>query len=191
MKILLVDNYDSFTYNLVHYLEGAGAQLTVWRNDQIDFERLNLFDGFVISPGPGLPKESGDLTHFIDTVVNQKPMLGICLGFQAIVEHYGGVLMNQARVKHGVSEKCTLENTTTLFQGISKSIQIGLYHSWCADPENFPENLRITARSQHDVIMAFEHNTDPVFGIQFHPESIMTENGHIMITNFLKVVEDF
>ncbi|MBI3134355.1 MAG: aminodeoxychorismate/anthranilate synthase component II [Bacteroidetes bacterium] len=185
MKILLIDNYDSFTYNLVHYLEGAGAAVTIWRNDEIQFDQLGVFDKFVISPGPGLPREAGQLNQFLKSVAPEKPVLGVCLGFQALVELYDGEIYNQQQVKHGVAERCRLVADSDLFRGIAPEFNVGLYHSWAADPEKFPPVLKITAQSEHDVIMAFEHVTLPVYGVQFHPESILTESGNQLIRNFV------
>lgn len=188
MKILLIDNYDSFTYNLVHYLEGANTEVTVWRNDAISFQELSTFDAFVISPGPGLPAEAGLLTKFIEhAVAIKKPILGVCLGFQALVEHFGGTLFNQSRVRHGVSDSCRITASSRLFQGMPEIFPVGLYHSWAAEPHHFPESLQITALSERDVIMAFEHQTLPIFGVQFHPESILTENGRQLIRNFCRI----
>lgn len=189
LKILLIDNYDSFTYNLVHYLEAQDAVVTVWRNDDIDFERLCDFDGCVISPGPGLPKDAGKLMPFVQEVISKKPVLGVCLGFQAIVEYFGGEIYNQRKVKHGIAEKCCVISDSKLFENIPKEFQVGLYHSWAAKKEYFPTDLKITAVSENETVMAFEHKSLPVFGVQFHPESVLTEHGHGMIENFVKTVE--
>jgi anthranilate synthase component 2 len=185
LKILLIDNYDSFTYNLVHYLEAQDATVVVWRNDEIDFQKLFDFDAYIISPGPGLPKEAGDLMRFIDEVISKKPILGVCLGFQAIVEYFGGEIYNQQHVKHGIAEKCLLTADSKLFKKIPKEFQAGLYHSWAAKKENFPDDLKITVISENETIMAFEHEQLPIFGVQFHPESVLTEHGHKMIRNFV------
>lgn len=190
MHILLIDNYDSFTYNLVHYLEGENAVVTVWRNDDINFQELEKFDAIVISPGPGLPKEAGHLMKILETVIHKKPVLGICLGFQAIVEYFGGTLFNQNQVKHGVAETCRQISTARLFQNIPDNFQAGLYHSWAARAENFPDSLRITAVSESDIIMAFEHKSLAVFGLQFHPESVLTSHGHQIIRNFVNSVSN-
>lgn len=189
MKILLIDNYDSFTYNLVHYLEAQDATVVVWRNDEIDFNKLHEYDAYVISPGPGLPKDAGSLMRFIDNVISKKPVFGVCLGFQAIVEYYGGEIYNQQIVKHGIAEKCLLTEDSKLFKKIPKEFQVGLYHSWAAKKENFPADLKITAVSENHTIMAFEHKSLSVFGVQFHPESVLTEHGHKMIRNFLAQVK--
>lgn len=186
MQILLIDNYDSFTYNLVHYLEAFDSKVTVWRNNEIDFNQLDKFDFYVLSPGPGLPKDSGDLMKFISLTAGKKPMLGVCLGFQALVEFYGGSIFNQQTVKHGVAETCIIKKNGILFKELPATFQIGLYHSWAATKENFPIELNITAVSESGTIMAFEHNSKPIYGVQFHPESVLTENGKKIIKNFLK-----
>ena len=185
MKILLIDNYDSFTYNLVHYLEGFDCEVMVLRNDEINLEHLPHFDKLVLSPGPGLPKEAGSLTAIIEKFYTTKPILGVCLGFQAITEFFGGEIYNQPQVKHGVSEMCTFKQESRLFNGLPKQFKIGLYHSWAAKGATFPDPLSITATSEHNVIMAFEHTHLPICGVQFHPESILSEFGHEIIANFL------
>ncbi len=172
----------------MRYLEAQDASVVVWRNDEINFQKLSEFDAYVISPGPGLPKDAGDLVRFIDEVISDKPVLGVCLGFQAIVEYFGGEIYNQQIVKHGIAEKCLLKEASKLFKKIPKEFQVGLYHSWAAKKENFPDDLKITALSENDTIMAFEHVSLPVFGEQFHPESVLTENGHKMIRNFVSTI---
>ena len=153
-------------------------------NDKIDFNQVNNFDRYVLSPGPGLPSEAGDLLKFIK-LVEGKPLLGVCLGLQAIVEIYGGRLFNQTKVKHGVHESCLLETNTKLFQNLPKKINVGLYHSWAADEKYLPIELKIVAKSEYDIIMAIEHKDLPIVAVQFHPESVMTEYGKEMIRNFL------
>lgn len=185
MKILLIDNYDSFTYNIVHYLEGFDAQVDIVFNDEIKFEEIFKYDKIVLSPGPGLPKEAGDMMKLIDLWYNKKPILGVCLGFQAIVEFFGGEIYNQAEVKHGLAEDCSFNINSKLFKDTASCFKIGLYHSWAANKENFPKELIITATSEFDVIMGFEHQHLNICGVQFHPESILTENGHQIIKNFL------
>lgn len=185
MKILLIDNYDSFTYNLVHYLEGQDSYVVIVRNDEINFDDVDQFDKIVLSPGPGLPKDAGLQPQLIQQFAHSKPILGVCLGFQALVEFFGGEIFNQPEVKHGVAEKCTVISDSKLFSGIEKEFKVGLYHSWAAKKENFPSDLKITALSENVTIMAFEHCILPVCAVQFHPESILTENGHQIIRNFL------
>lgn len=185
MQTLLIDNYDSFTYNIVHYLELNNAKVDVVLNDEIPFDKVLRYDKVILSPGPGLPNSSGDLMLFIEKFHAHIPMLGICLGFQAIVQWFGGDLINQTEVKHGVAEQCFFQNQTTLFKDVPQNFQVGLYHSWCANSSTFPKELKITAKSKHNVIMAFEHQKLPIYGVQFHPESIITENGLKIINNFL------
>ena len=186
LKVLLVDNYDSFTFNLAHYLEGLDANVTVVKNDEVEIGGISEYDKLVISPGPGLPKTSGKLMGIISAAVPEMPILGICLGFQAIVEHFKGSIFNQEEVKHGVSESCTILNNEKLFAGVPEKINVGLYHSWAASNDNFPSQLNSLAETESKTIMAFEHESLPIVGIQFHPESILTDNGHLILENFLK-----
>ena len=186
MKILLIDNYDSFTYNLVHYLEGCDCVVEVCRNNEIPVDRIEAFDKLVISPGPGLPAQAGRLMEMLDQWMDKKPILGVCLGFQAMVEKFGGQLFNQEKVKHGISEKAFKSGESKLFRNVPDSFRVGLYHSWAADPSHFPTDLTITLNSESEIIMAFEHCSLPVCGVQFHPESIMTEHGKAIVHNFLQ-----
>lgn len=185
MKILLIDNFDSFTYNIVHYLEGLDAEVDVVANNEIPFDLVDTYDKIVLSPGPGLPNKAGDLTKLIEQYFDKKPILGVCLGFQALVEFFNGTIYNQEHVKHGVTENCFFDSKSKLFDKMPKEYKIGLYHSWAADKKTFPKELTITAKSEFDIIMAFEHTKLPICGVQFHPESIMTENGRQIISNFL------
>lgn len=154
-------------------------------NDEIPFDNINDFDKIVLSPGPGLPFEAGQMPRLIKEYYAKKPILGVCLGFQALVEFFGGTIYNQNKVKHGVSETCFFKSDSKLFNGTPENYKVGLYHSWAADKKTFPVQLEVTATSENDIIMAFEHKTFPICGVQFHPESIMTENGHKIIHNFL------
>lgn len=183
-KILLIDNYDSFTFNLVHYIEQLDEQVTVVRNDQIDFEKVADFDKIVLSPGPGLPSESGKMPELIARFFDKKPILGICLGMQALAEFFGGKLYNQKEVKHGVSEKITVK-PSRLYEGIEGEINVGLYHSWAVDL-NTATDLIATAFSEQNILMSFDHLQLPVAGVQYHPESVMTENGLQILGNFLE-----
>ena len=187
MKILVVDNYDSFTYNLVHYLEALDVDVTVVYNDHIDFQQVEEFDKIVLSPGPGLPHQAGQMNELIARYVSSKPILGICLGFQALVIHFGGQLFNQDDVKHGVTTTCVLQSDSTLFKNTAQKFQVGLYHSWAADVKSMPKTLKVTALSKKNVIMSFEHRTLPIFGVQFHPESILSEFGREILENFIQV----
>ena len=185
MKILLIDNYDSFTWNLVHYLEGEQTDVDVVRNDEVDFVVAEGYDKIILSPGPGLPKDAGKMPLIIHHFAGKKPILGVCLGFQGIVEYYHGSLYNQEEVKHGISEKCRVDAASKLFRDLPEEFEVGLYHSWAADRETFPRELIITAESENDVIMAFEHKRLPIAGVQFHPESILTQGGQQIVNNFL------
>jgi len=169
----------------VHYLEAQDATVVVVRNDKINFDEVHNFDKIVLSPGPGLPKDAGMQPKLIQQFALSKSILGVCLGFQALVEYFGGEIFNQQEVKHGVAEKCNVISESKLFSGIPNQFKVGLYHSWAAKKENFPSELKITALSENNTIMAFEHQSLPICAVQFHPESILTENGHQMIKNFL------
>lgn len=185
MKILIIDNYDSFTYNLVHYIEGiVDDQITVVRNDEIDAVRISDFDRIVISPGPGLPSESGNLLKAIESIPQSTPVLAVCLGMQAYAVSSRNKLFNQEKIHHGVQVGCHLETTSPLFTGIEKEVVVGLYHSWAVVDE-LSEEWQITARSVEGVIMAMEHRSKPIFCVQFHPESVLTPQGKKMVENFL------
>jgi anthranilate synthase component 2 len=185
LRVLLIDNYDSFTYNIVHYVQKCGAEVVVVYNDAIPFNDVMSFDKVILSPGPGLPAQAGELMKFIKMYHHRIPILGICLGFQALIECFGGKLINQKEVKHGVAEDCFFNNQSTLFKNLPTNFKVGLYHSWCADSDLFPKKINVTAISEYKVIMAFEHQTLPLYGVQFHPESIITQNGIKIINNFL------
>jgi anthranilate synthase component 2 len=185
LEILLVDNYDSFTYNLVHYLEALDCHVTVARNDELHGIAINQYDKIVISPGPGLPAETNDLSSFITQCISNKPILGVCLGFQSIVEHFGGTLINQQEVKHGIQERCLRLNKSVLLQDMDDEFKVGLYHSWAAKPDNFPKELIITSISENKVIMSYENFDLGICGVQFHPESVLTDNGMKIMSNFV------
>lgn len=187
MKILVLDNYDSFTWNLVHYVrEGGGFQVDVIRNDALAIEDVAAYDGIILSPGPGIPSESGLLLPIIDAYKEEKRILGVCLGLQAITEVFGGKLLNISKVYHGVATLMHLcEPRHYLFEGLADSFLAGRYHSWIADREAFPECLTIDAVDEEDRIMAISHKKWDVCGVQFHPESILTPDGKTMIRNWL------
>lgn len=180
-RILLLDNFDSFTFNLAHYLIGLEVEVDVVRSDVYE-GNANKYDKVIFSPGPGLPNDSPIMQCIIEEVKGSRPILGVCLGMQSIGIHLGGELYNQATVKHGVTEKITLENSF-LFTGISRQIQVGLYHSWAL--KKTVGNFRQTAFSENDVLMAIENIEQELYGVQFHPESIMTPNGKQILQNFL------
>jgi anthranilate synthase component 2 len=185
MRILLLDNYDSFTWNLHHLLE-PHAEVDVVLNDAITVGEAARYDRIVLSPGPGLPAEAGIMPELLVKLMPTHPILGICLGMQAMVEAYGGTLFNQPKVQHGVSVKCIAEaSLDPLFIGLAEPFDVGLYHSWAADPATLPPALRITARSEAGIIMAVRHTALNVCGVQFHPESVMTPMGTRIIRNWI------
>jgi anthranilate synthase component 2 len=185
MRILLLDNYDSFTWNLHHLLE-PWAEVTVRRNDAITVEEAASFDRIVLSPGPGLPAEAGIMPRVVRELMPSHPMLGVCLGLQAMVEACGGRLMNLHRVRHGTEVDCVpTMPLDPLFARLERPFRVGLYHSWAADPAQLPEELHIIARSSEGVIMALRHRRFPSCAVQFHPESVMTDAGPRIIRNWL------
>lgn len=187
IKLLLIDNYDSFTYNLAHDLkEIPGAHLTVVKNDEITVAEVNSFDKFIISPGPGLPKDNGNIIELIQQFHKDKPILGVCLGLQAIYEAFGGSLYNLPRVHHGVSSEVeVVDEEDIIFQNLPSHFKAGRYHSWVCNRDTQPNELIITAQDDAKVIMACRHRDYPVHGIQFHPESILTPLGKGMLENFV------
>jgi anthranilate synthase component 2 len=184
MKIVIIDNYDSFTYNLSHLIKELGAEVTVLRNDQFQLEDLEQFNKIVLSPGPGIPSEAGLLLDVIKTYAGKKPILGVCLGHQAIGEAFGGKLVNLSEVFHGVATPCHIVVDDPIFSGLERTITIGRYHSWVVSKEAFPDCLEVTAEIDGQ-IMALRHKTLNVRGIQFHPESVLTPDGKKMIQNWL------
>lgn len=185
MKIVMIDNYDSFTYNLVHLVKELGADITVYRNDQFKLEDLESFDKIMLSPGPGIPSEAGLLLDVIKTYSSRKPILGICLGEQAIGESFGGTLVNLSDVFHGVQTPAHVVIDDYIFSGIDKELQVGRYHSWVVDAASLPDCLEATALSDEGQVMALRHKEYDVRGIQFHPESVLTPEGKTMIQNWL------
>ena len=187
MKIVIIDNYDSFTYNLAHLVKELGVEVTVYRNDQFELPQLEEFDKIILSPGPGIPSEAGLLLDVIRTYAGKKPMLGVCLGHQAIGEAFGAKLTNLSDVFHGVATEGTQFGNDPIFAGLPKRIVMGRYHSWVVSKEGLPECLEITAESDEGQIMALRHKTLDIHGIQFHPESVLTPEGKTMIGNWLKL----
>ena len=208
MKTAIIDNYDSFTYNLSHLVKELGAEVTVLRNDQFRLEELEAFDKLILSPGPGIPSEAGLLLDVIRTYAGRKPMLGVCLGEQAIGEAFGGRLINLSEVFHGVqttiflNEEFSSERDSSfpersegilhsslkrdyIFDGLPAEIPVGRYHSWVVSTEGLPDCLEVTAVSAEGQIMALHHKEYDIHGIQFHPESVLTPDGKKMIENFL------
>lgn len=185
MKILLLDNYDSFTYNLLHIVKELGAQIEVRRNDQITLDEVERFDKILLSPGPGIPEEAGILLPLIRRYAPTKSILGVCLGEQAIGEAFGAKLVNLTEVYHGISSDIQIVADDPLFEGLPRRFQAGRYHSWVVSREQFPDCLEVTAvDTEKNYIMALRHRTYDVCGIQFHPESVLTPEGKRMIQNW-------
>ena len=185
MKIVIIDNYDSFTYNLSHLVKELGAEVTVVRNDQFRLEELEQYSKIILSPGPGIPSEAGLLLDVIRTYAGRKPILGVCLGHQAIGEVFGAKLENLSDVFHGVATPCHIIADDPIFSGIPRDITIGRYHSWVVSRESLPDCLEITAVSDEAQIMALRHRELNVRGIQFHPESVLTPDGRKMLQNWM------
>lgn len=198
MKIVVIDNYDSFTYNLVHLVKELGAEVTVYRNDQFELDDLEKFDKIMLSPGPGIPSEAGLLLDVIKRYAGVKPILGICLGEQAIGEVFGGTLVNLSEVFHGVQTPAHLVDFEKdnggpvkefepdyIFKGLHRDIIVGRYHSWVVDADSLPECLEATCLSDEGQVMALRHKKLDIRGIQFHPESVLTPDGKKMINNWL------
>ena len=200
MRILVFDNYDSFTYNLVHLVERIlHEKVDVHRNDQVPLEKVKEYDKIILSPGPGIPEEAGLLLPLIKEYASSKSILGVCLGHQAIGEAFGGKLINLNEVYHGVATPVRLVNREpgvgsnnsslithhSLFEGLPEEFEVGRYHSWIVSEENFPQELKVTARDENNFIMALQHKTYDVQGVQFHPESVLTPKGELILRNWL------
>lgn len=186
MKILVIDNYDSFTYNLVHLINECGETATVWRNDKFNLEDVAQFDKIVLSPGPGIPSEAGLLLDVIRSYSDKKSILGVCLGIQAIAEVFGGELYNLSRPVHGrATSMIVTDPEEPLFKNCPGEFKIGRYHSWAVTADKLPSSLLVTAKDQDEVIMALRHHSLDVRGVQFHPESVLTEFGKLMMQNWL------
>ncbi len=188
-KILILDNYDSFTYNIVHYVEeNSNFIVDVFRNDKISLAEVNKYDKIILSPGPGLPEEAGILKDIIKKYATSKKILGICLGMQAIGEVFGGELQNLNQVYHGVATPINIiEKKDVLYQNIPTDFKAGRYHSWVIKKESLPKELQLTATDKNNQIMSITHKKYAIYGVQYHPESILTENGKQIITNFLNI----
>ena len=193
MKILIFDNYDSFTYNLLHVVEKIiNDKVDVYRNDKIPIEKVKEYDKIILSPGPGIPVESGLLLPLIKEYASSKSILGVCLGQQAIGEAFGGSLINLSTVYHGVATKIKVNPERTkskndVFNLLDTELEVGRYHSWIVSKEDFPKELEITAEDESGYIMALRHKTFDVQGVQFHPESVLTPMGEMMMKNWLNV----
>jgi anthranilate synthase component 2 len=187
MKILVFDNYDSFTYNLVQIIkEQSNASVDVFRNDEIPLEDVKAYDKILLSPGPGIPSESGLLIPLIQAYASTKSILGICLGQQAIAEAFGGSLTNLSKVYHGIATPVELIGDSVLFEGLPKTFHVGRYHSWVVNENDLPAELKITSKDADGYIMSLEHTTYDVKGVQYHPESVLTPEGAKIIGNWLK-----
>lgn len=185
MKTVIIDNYDSFTYNLYHLVNELGSETDVFRNDQFDPINLNKYDKIILSPGPGIPEEAGRLMEVIRLYAPKKSILGVCLGHQAIGEVFGGTLINLKEVYHGIQSSIVHLNNDYIFDNLPECLQVGRYHSWVVDKDNFPDCLEITAVSDEGLIMALKHKQYDVHGIQFHPESVLSPEGKQIISNWL------
>ena len=186
MRILFIDNYDSFTYNIVELLRKFDVDLTIVKNDTLENIEIADFDKLIISPGPDLPSAANGLMAFLNKHLVHIPTLGICLGHQAIAKYFGGGLKQYKDPKHG--EKCTLEifEEGDLFKNMPKSFEVGLYHSWYVNEDELPKELAVTAKNQQGIIMAMQHKELPIYSVQFHPESYMSEYGFDILQNFIR-----
>lgn len=186
MKVLVFDNYDSFTYNLVHIINAIeGIECEVYKNDRISLEDINQFDKIVLSPGPGLPSDAGILHSLIKEYAGKKSIFGVCLGLQAIVEVFGGKLLNLTNVYHGVATPMEIIQEDYIFENFPKKFKAGRYHSWVGHVETFPKCLEILAQDEEGQIMAIKHKEYDIRAVQFHPESILTPQGTEIIKNFI------
>ncbi len=186
MKTVIIDNYDSFTYNLAHLVKELGAGVSVVRNDQFRLSELKPFDKIILSPGPGIPTEAGLLMDVIDAYAPVKPILGVCLGHQAIGEYFGGKLTNLSQVFHGIASTISITAPDYIYKELPAQVQVGRYHSWVVDNEGLPDCLEVTSVSEEGQIMSLRHKQYDVRGIQYHPESVLTPEGRKIIANWLK-----
>lgn len=186
-RILIIDCFDSFTYNIFHYLDELNSgNCDVVRYDKLELSILADYSHLVISPGPGLPDEYPKIQQVLNQLDSRTPVLGVCLGLQCIVQYFGGKLERLDTVRHGVESELNFSADSLLFQGLTSPMKVGHYHSWIASEKNFPEEyLKITSRNESGLIMSIEHRSLPIFAVQFHPESVMTENGKTLIKNWL------
>ncbi len=186
MKVLVIDNYDSFVYNLVHYLEEMDCEVTVRRNDELRIEEAQNYDKILLSPGPGIPDEAGLLKEIIKKYAPYKSILGVCLGHQAIAEVFGGTLLNMNEVYHGIASPIKVLKEDTLYQDLPKTLQVGRYHSWVVKSP-LSKDLEITSIDENGQIMSLKHKKYDVHGVQYHPESILTKQGKAILKNWLKL----
>jgi len=187
MKLLVLDNYDSFTYNLVYIIRdlGYGAQMDIYRNDKISIDSVDLYDKVLLSPGPGVPEDAGIMPELLKRYSPTKDILGVCLGHQAIGEAFGSSLINLTEVVHGVASKVKIR-PDPLFEGVPETFTVGRYHSWVIDESTLPDSLEVIGKTPDGQIMAVRHSSYKVKGVQFHPESILTEHGVRMMQNWLE-----
>jgi anthranilate synthase component 2 len=185
MKIAVIDNYDSFTYNLVHYLEDLNSDVTVFRNDEFELNELEKFDKILLSPGPGIPDEAGLLKEVIKKYASSKSIFGVCLGLQAIGEVFGGKLTNLEKVYHGVATKVTKTENDFIFNNLPNEFEVGRYHSWVVSNENLPADLIVTSTDENGQIMSMKHTNFDIRGVQYHPESVLTPFGKKILENWL------
>lgn len=185
MKLLILDNYDSFTYNIVHAVRELGFEPTVVRNDKITLPEVDEFDKIIISPGPGIPSEAGILPELLKEYAGRKPIFGVCLGHQAIGECFGAKLENLEDVYHGVQTEAFVCSSDYLLEGMGEKFPVGRYHSWIVSNEDFPDCLEVTSRDADGRIMSLRHKEYDIRGVQFHPESLLTPDGIRIISNFL------
>lgn len=186
MKVAVIDNYDSFTYNLVHYLEDLKVEVTVFRNDEFELLDLEKFEKILLSPGPGIPDEAGLLKEVIKKYAPTKSILGVCLGLQAIGEVFGGKLSNLEKVYHGVATKIFIKEKDSIFNNLPNELYVGRYHSWVISNKNLPIDLIITSTDENGQIMSLKHSVYDVRGVQFHPESILTVHGKQILKNWIE-----
>jgi anthranilate synthase component 2 len=192
MRLLVIDNYDSFTYNLVHFLGDLGATSQVFRNDKIALEEIESLapEAIVLSPGPATPNEAGICLSLIERFKDKTPILGVCLGHQAIGQAMGGDVVRAPELMHGKTSRIN-HTGKGLFRGLNSGFEATRYHSLTVKPETLPETLEVTATTNDGLIMGLQHKTLPLHGVQFHPESIASENGHALLQNFLNLARDF
>lgn len=189
MKILLLDNYDSFTYNLMQMVEDIiGEEIDVIKNDKLNLKDVSIYDAIILSPGPGIPSEAGKLLEVIKNYADKIPILGVCLGHQAMVEAFGGGLKQLEKVYHGIGVQLVLKDLDILFEGLTDPIQVGRYHSWVVDAESLPQDFVVTSTDEKGIVMSFKHKEYAIHGVQFHPESILTPQGKQMLTNWLSSI---
>ena len=189
-KILVVDNYDSFVFNIVQYLQQLGAEVVVKRNDEVNANSINEFDGVLLSPGPGTPEDAGACIEIVNAAIEkQKPLLGVCLGHQAIGAALGGKVSRAPELLHGKTSQVQHKNEG-VFKDLKSPFRATRYHSLAIENPNFPNELTITATTESGVIMGVKHKTAPIEGVQFHPESVLTEEGHHLLANWLESTGD-